>query len=357
VFAIARRYFFCRDLQNHLGVPVGCIATSVPGTNIELWSSRVALAQCPYSKLVKEPAPNWSALWEAMVAPLTRITVRGFVWYQGTDFPTRSSTWKPRLCITLIHCAFVLITGEANVGSRDVYGCRFKAMVQDWRNRFSTDGHTNDSAPFLFVQLAGWHADKPSFGGLPCMIEGGAASGWHPAQSGHGAAASTFGGPVPQQRLVQLQALTLPHVGMACTVDLGDAGGPYWPGSIHPRSKQPVAARLLLEARRIAYGETGLLSRGPQLQHIELLPSDAPGGSYHSKSVQIMRLHWNATGEGLVVAAGGYGNVVFVATLNNSLSVPCTLLPTNLTRTSCDVYLLGPLIVFWSLDCAFTGWP
>eukprot|EP01047_Picozoa_sp_COSAG01_P009055 COSAG01_NODE_366_length_18064_cov_35.830615_21_plen_70_part_00 len=68
MFAIARRYFFCRDLQNHLGVPVGCIATSVPGTNIELWSSRVALAQCPYSKLVKEPAPNWSALWDGGTA-------------------------------------------------------------------------------------------------------------------------------------------------------------------------------------------------------------------------------------------------------------------------------------------------
>jgi len=44
--------------------------------------------------------------------------------------------------------------GEANVGFTN-YGCRFKAMISDWRHRFSTDGHSNPLAPFLFVQLAG----------------------------------------------------------------------------------------------------------------------------------------------------------------------------------------------------------
>ena len=67
----------------HLGVPVGCVATSVPGTNIELWSSTEALAKCPYSSADHGKAqPNWSALWEGMVAPLTRMSVKGFLWYQ-----------------------------------------------------------------------------------------------------------------------------------------------------------------------------------------------------------------------------------------------------------------------------------
>lgn len=187
------------------------------------------------------------------------------------------------------------------------------------------------------------------------MIEGGGAS------AGGASGAPTFGGAVPQQRLAQLEALSLPNVGMACTVDLGDPGGPYWPGSIHPRHKQPVGARLALEARRIAYGEAQLLSRGPQLDRVELLPTDAPGGSYHSKAVQIFRVHWKSStelegGEGgrtegsasrssggalmeaLMVAPGGFGAVVFVATLNNSLAVPCSIMPTNLTAASCDVY-------------------
>jgi hypothetical protein len=54
--------------------------------------------------------------------------------------------------------------------------------------------------------------------------------------------------------------------------------------------------------------------------------------------VQIVRLHWKSTGEGLVINQGGFGNVVFIATLNNSLSVPGSIMPTNLTATSCDVY-------------------
>ena len=106
------------------------------------------------------------------------------------------------------------------------------------------------------------------------MIEGGNAAG----QDKSGKAA-TFGGAIPAQRLMQLEAFELPGVGMACTVDLGDAGGPFWPGSVHPRQKQPVGHRLSLEARRIAYGESELLSRGPQIQKIEFLPGDTPYGS------------------------------------------------------------------------------
>ena len=57
------------------------------GTNIELWSSKAALKQCPFSQADqggKGPGqPNWSALWEGMVAPLTRMSVAGWIWYQG----------------------------------------------------------------------------------------------------------------------------------------------------------------------------------------------------------------------------------------------------------------------------------
>lgn len=223
--------------------------------------------------------------------------------------------------------------------SRDSYGCRFKAMISDWRHRFSTDGRSNSSAPFLFVQLAPYHGDRQyGFGGTPCMIEGGDAAGTDYTVTPGIPPPPTFGGGLPQQRLVQLEALELQSVGMACTVDLGDAASPYWPGSVHPRHKQPVAARLLLEARRIAYGEADLVSRGPQVSHIEQLPTDAPGGSYHSKAVEIIRVHWSSVGGGLTVVPGGGPSVAFVATLNNSMTVPGTIMPTNLTRSSCDVY-------------------
>ena len=75
-------FFFCRDLQTKLGIPVGCVATSVPGTNIELWSSTRAMAQCA-DRNGKPSRNTTGALWAAMVAPLTRMSVKGFIWYQA----------------------------------------------------------------------------------------------------------------------------------------------------------------------------------------------------------------------------------------------------------------------------------
>ena len=212
-----------------------------------------------------------------------------------------------------------------------------QALINDWRHRFSTDGSSSLAFPFLFVQLAPYHSDRtPGIGGSPCQIEGGSDGTFIPAGM---KTPNSFGGNLPQQRLVQLDALSLENVGMACTVDVGDSSSPYWPGSVHPRHKQQVGARLALEARRIAYDETDLVSRGPQVAFIELLPSDAPGsGSYHGKAVQIVRVHWNSVGGGLVVPLGGHSSVAFLATLNNTWTVPGTLLPTNLTASSCDVY-------------------
>ena len=67
------------------------------------------------------------------------------------------------------------------------------------------------------------------------------------------------------QRVAQSWARPRAQVGMATAVDQGDITSNVWPGSIHPRPKQHIGRRLALEARRIAYGQAGLLSRGPQL--------------------------------------------------------------------------------------------
>lgn len=70
-----------------------------------------------------------SALWNAMIAPLSKSTVRGAIWYQG----------------------------EANVNKDpDFYSCHITAMVQDWKNTFP-HGHTNAdngiAFPFGIVQV------------------------------------------------------------------------------------------------------------------------------------------------------------------------------------------------------------
>jgi hypothetical protein len=127
-------WFFGRELAAARGIPIGVIATTVPGTNIELWSSPDALAACNSTTTAEEeeeegggsggaavavdPAPSvrrpsgagatsarrpggagttaqWaspvgdgdSGLWNAMVVPLLNLSVRGAVWYQVRPRP------------------------------------------------------------------------------------------------------------------------------------------------------------------------------------------------------------------------------------------------------------------------------
>ena len=51
------------------------------------------------------------------------------------------------------------------------------------------------------------------------------------------------------------------NVFMAVAMDLGDPTSPY--GSIHPRDKQDVGARLTLAGRAVAYGDTDVYYTGP----------------------------------------------------------------------------------------------
>lgn len=51
------------------------------------------------------------------------------------------------------------------------------------------------------------------------------------------------------------------NVFMAVAMDLGDPTSPY--GSIHPRDKQDVGARLALAGRAVAYGDTTVYYSGP----------------------------------------------------------------------------------------------
>ncbi len=49
---------------------------------IEVWSSAEAIGRC-YKGLGKSPT-SFSVLWNAMVHPLTRHSIYGMLWYQGT---------------------------------------------------------------------------------------------------------------------------------------------------------------------------------------------------------------------------------------------------------------------------------
>jgi sialate O-acetylesterase len=101
-------------------------------------------------------------LYNANIAPLTQLSIKGFIWYQG----------------------------EANTGRAEEYNQLFPAMITDWRKKFH-----QGKLPFLFVQL-------PNLGKEPAKPEN---NDW------------------AELREAQAAALALPNTGMAVTIDVGEA--------------------------------------------------------------------------------------------------------------------------------------
>ncbi|QEL20279.1 sialate O-acetylesterase [Limnoglobus roseus] len=232
-------YFFGRDIQNDLKVPVGLIASDWGGTSCQSWTSREALTANSDLKYYVEqfdtamkgydPAkadesykaamekwkaaadkakadgkqaptaprkqsnpgsgPTTTTLFNGMIAPITHYAIKGAIWYQG----------------------------ESNAGRAAEYYTLFPAMITDWRKQWGYD------FPFFAVQLAPYKgATNGPAGGLDYA----------------------------ELRDAQVHATkTLKHVGIAIITDAGDEN------DIHPQKKEPAGDRLALAARAVAYGE------------------------------------------------------------------------------------------------------
>ncbi|MCU4165765.1 sialate O-acetylesterase [Carboxylicivirga caseinilyticus] len=114
--------------------------------------------------------------------------------------------------------------GESNTGRGNEYEQLFKSMIQDWRSQFD-----HPELPFLYAQLANL--------GVPQKQT--VNSGW------------------AEVRDAQRRTLELSNTGMAVTFDIGE-----W-NDIHPLNKKEVALRLFLEAQRVAYNNSSIISSGP----------------------------------------------------------------------------------------------
>ncbi len=216
-------YYFGRDLQKSLGVPVGLIQSDWGGSPAEVWMKQDVLESNPrykkeildayepvkksyeeaLAKYEKEkaedksgkpkPAPYapWkpTELYNGMIAPLISYTIKGAIWYQG----------------------------ESNAGRAHQYRSLFPDMIRNWRRDWNQGDFT-----FLAVQLAPFQAIKNQ-----------------PAESAWA-----------ELREAQLYTTTvLPKTGVAVITDVGDEK------DIHPNKKAPVGARLALAARGVAYDE------------------------------------------------------------------------------------------------------
>lgn len=120
-------YFFGQRLHDSLDIPVGLINASWGGTAAEVWMPADLVNN---NSTWKKEAENlnktawWTvtpgAAFNAMIAPVTPLSVDGVIWYQG----------------------------ESNVGAAKSYGALFTTLIQSWRKAWDKE------LPFYFVQIA-----------------------------------------------------------------------------------------------------------------------------------------------------------------------------------------------------------
>jgi sialate O-acetylesterase len=203
-------YHFGRELQQHLGVPIGLIDNSWGGSACDAWIHRDRMEGNP---LYAAQLANWDKiaadyektkdpkqrdqlagnqrpanLYHARLGPILGYALRGAIWYQG----------------------------ESNAGRAYQYREMFPLMIQNWREDWG-----QGEFPFYWVQLADFMAEKPEPGD----------SAW--------------------AELREAQTMTqdrLPNTGQAVTIDIGEAA------DIHPRNKLEVAKRLARWALARDYG-------------------------------------------------------------------------------------------------------
>jgi sialate O-acetylesterase len=229
-------YYFAKQLQSRLSVPVGIICCYKGGTAAEVWMSRESLiSNKKYAPIVytyenfvqlrgesqyNEQFANYNSklkiyndsvkagyknalrpeepmgekhykrpygLYNTMFKRILPYTAKGVIWYQG----------------------------EANASRSEQYRTLFPALIAEWRKDFR-----NKHLPFYFVQLSNY--DHPAYGNRPMWAE-----------------------------LREAQLFTwknTPKTGMAVSIDVGEKN------DIHPTNKQPVGERLAAIALRQLYG-------------------------------------------------------------------------------------------------------
>jgi len=195
-------YYFAREINQKEKVPIGVIESSWGGTLAEAWTSMDTLSSDPAlmpvfavrahmmdgqadvpaqkkleadaaaeakSKGLPLPTPKWhpdpemwepTALFNAMISPLTPFPIRGVIWYQGESNSM------------IAHAPYL-------------YGRQFKALIQDWRRHWGLGNF-----PFLYVQIANFKSTD--------------AEDWATIREG------------------QRSALELRNTGMSVTIDIGN---------------------------------------------------------------------------------------------------------------------------------------
>jgi sialate O-acetylesterase len=276
-------FLFAREIHQHTKIPIGIIDSTWGGTSIEAWTSIAAtgsdaalmpivrargvrMEQQVEWQMRREAAaaakkrgenvpavpwrpdpPMWSLgeLYNAMIAPLTALPIRGVIWYQG----------------------------EANTrrdGAPALYARQLPTMIKDWRQHWGLGDF-----PFYYVQLANFRSDGTET--------------W------------------PTVREAQRKTLRVRNTGMAVTIDIGNPDDVHplnkqdvakrlalWArANTYGESVEysgPLFRRLTRESStlRVTFDHvgSGLLVKDQSLLGFEIAGHD---GEYHSASAKIER--------------------------------------------------------------------
>ncbi len=244
-------YYFARDLQKALGVPVGVIHTSWGGSPAEVWIREdLMAANAEYKKDILDKYAADNAKLPAQIANWEKQ--RDAAKAEGKPFTARKpSPWQPAelyngMIANIVPYAVqgaIWYQGESNAGRAWQYRRLFADMIRNWRADWGYD------FTFLEVQLAPF--DKSKKRPVAEITATPGESDW------------------AELREAQLLATkNLKKVGMAVITDVGDKD------DIHPTKKQPVGARLALEARRIAYREK-IVANGPAYDGVKFKDGQA----------------------------------------------------------------------------------
>jgi len=199
-------YFFARELQQKLNVPVGIIVSAWGGTPAEVWieKSRIEKNATLNAHKYNEKYDWWpgtpGTLYNSMIAPFVPYGIAGAIWYQG----------------------------ESNCNNHQIYSELMKTLIENWRADFKKE------FPFYLVQIAPYtYGEK----GTSEYIR-------------------------EQQQLV---TKNVPNTGMVVITDLVDNIK-----DIHPKNKSDVGKRLANYALAETYKQNIGGYKSPAYQSMQL---------------------------------------------------------------------------------------
>ncbi len=201
-------YFFGKELQENLDVPIGLIVSAWGGTPAEVW--------IPFDNVVKNPLLNeasnvrkdydwWPKIpgkcFNSMINPLLPYGIAGAIWYQGES--------------------------NTAIGQTATYDLLMRTLIDSWRKGFQKE------IPFYFVQIAPYKYDEQEKAYL--------------------------------LREQQAKTAAYPNTGMVVIWDLVDDVK-----NIHPKNKQGVGKRLANWALAKNYGKEDIVCQSPEYQSMKI---------------------------------------------------------------------------------------